>query len=248
VLKDQIGVVTGGARGLGAAIAEELAEQGAHVVIADVDGAAAEATAARLRSGGLAVQSIPLDVADRAAVRQAAQRVAAEVGKVSILVNNAGIGLSAASIDDDGAAEEWDRTIAVNMTGVYDVTLAFLPNLRETRGSVVNLCSVVAFTSGFAGPGYTASKGAVRSLTQKLARDLAPDGVRVNAVAPGYIDANFSNDAMRKKLAEWIGWHCPMGRFGTPAEIAEPVAFLVSSAARYITGVTLPVDGGYLTV
>jgi NAD(P)-dependent dehydrogenase (short-subunit alcohol dehydrogenase family) len=243
VLADQNAVVTGGGRGLGAAIAEELARQGARVTVFEVDGELAEGFARDCQGRDLNVNAMNVDITDRSAV----ERAASEVGSTSILVNNAGIvryGLA----DEPDAGTRWDETIAVNLTGVHDVTGAFLPSLRETRGSIVNLSSVVAFTSGLSDAAYIAAKGGIRSLTQKLARDFAPFGVRVNAVAPGYIETPMLLPEQRAAVEERLSWHCPMKRLGEPAEIAEPVAFLVSPAARYITGVTLPVDGGYLTI
>nr|WP_280739592.1 SDR family oxidoreductase [Mesorhizobium loti] len=141
----------------------------------------------------------------------------------------------------------WDRSIAVNLTSAFDMSRAFLPALKSTKETVINISSVVAFTSGFAHVGYTASKGGVRSLTQIMCRELTPYSIRVNAVAPGYIDTAMGGKG-DGKTDEWLQWHCPMGRFGQPREIAEPVVFLASKAASFINEVTLPIDGGYLTV
>jgi NAD(P)-dependent dehydrogenase (short-subunit alcohol dehydrogenase family) len=187
-----------------------------------------------------------MDVADTSSVRDAAADVGARYGDISILVNNAGVA-DGARTDDAHALSAWEHVIDVNLNGTYNVTVAFIEPLKRTRGRIVNVSSVVAFTSGFTSAGYVASKGGVRSLTQMLARELAEHGIRVNAVAPGYFDTAMG---MKGKPGgdEWIDWHCPMKRFGEPHEIGGPVAFLVSPAASFITGVTLPVDGGYLVM
>ncbi|MGE0241585.1 MAG: SDR family NAD(P)-dependent oxidoreductase [Parvibaculaceae bacterium] len=246
MLKGQLALVTGAAQGIGAAIAEALADEGARVIIADIHAERARDAAQALAGKGHDCIGEELDVTDRAGVEAFAARVARDVGPISILVNNAGIGLNM-PLADDAAPKVWDDTIAVNLTGVFNVSRAFLPALKETRGSIVNISSVVAFTSGFADAGYVASKGGVRSLTQKMCRELAPFGIRVNAIAPGYIATAMSGPSEREYV-EWLDWHCPMKRFGRPEEIGGPVVFLVSPAASFVNGVTLPVDGGYLVI
>lgn len=238
-----VAVVTGGGRGIGAAIVEVLARQGFVVAIAEIGSRGAD-TAARLSDEGLNVRAYAMDVADRSSVADAAELIRAELGTVSVVVNNAGIA-GWTPLDDDEALGLWDKTIAVNLTGTFNVSREFLPDLRATKGNIINIASVVAFTSGFAAASYIASKGGVRSLTSKLARELAPDGIRVNAIAPGYVATDIHSTATTD---EFIQFHCPMGRWGLASEIAAPVGFLVSPAASYITGVTLPVDGGFLTV
>lgn len=246
MLAGQLALVTGAGRGIGAAVSQALAAEGAKVVMADIRMDLAQEAAAHLRAQGFNCLGEELDVTDREASAAFADRITRDVGPISILINNAGIGLSA-SLGDPVAPKAWDDTIAVNLTGVFNVSHAFLPALKRTRGAIVNISSVVAFTSGFADAGYVASKGGVRSLTQKMCRDLAEYGIRVNAIAPGYIETAMggSEDA---KTVEWLSWHCPMKRFGRPEEMGGPVVFLVSPAASFVNGVTLPVDGGYLTI
>jgi len=246
ILKGQLALVTGAAQGIGFAIAEALAKEGARIVIADIHAERAAAAASALGEKGLDCIGDRLDVTDRAAVEAFAGRITREVGPISILVNNAGIGMNV-PLADQAAPKVWDDTIAVNLTGVFNVSRAFLAALKETKGSIVNISSVVAFTSGFADAGYVASKGGVRSLTQKMCRELAPYGIRVNAIAPGYIETAMAGPSDREYV-EWLDWHCPMKRFGRPEEIGGPVVFLVSPAASFVNGVTLPVDGGYLVI
>lgn len=245
-LGGQLALVTGSGRGLGAAIARGLAQAGAAVIVSDIDAETARRQAAELAAQGHKAWGMRLDVTDRAALAAFAEEVAGTCGQLSILVNNAGVAGNARMGDAD-SAETWDRNIAVHLTGAFDVTRAFLPALKATRGCVINVSSVVAFTSGFAHVGYVAAKGGVRTLTQAMCRELSQFGIRVNAVAPGYIDT-----AMGPKddpaTQEWLRWHCPMGRFGETQEVAAPVVFLASQAAGFVNGVTLPVDGGYLVI
>jgi len=246
ILKGKSALVTGAAQGIGAAISQALAVEGAKVVMADINADGARSAAAVFAGKGLDCIGDGVDVTQRSEVDAFAARIARTVGPISILVNNAGIGMNA-PLGDAAAPKVWDDTIAVNLTGVFNVSRAFLPALKQTRGSIVNISSVVAFTSGFADAGYVASKGGVRALTQKMCRELAEHGIRVNAVAPGYIQtAMVGPDDL--KTVEWLSWHCPMKRFGQPEEIGGPVVFLVSPAASFVNGVTLPVDGGYLTI
>jgi NAD(P)-dependent dehydrogenase (short-subunit alcohol dehydrogenase family) len=169
------------------------------------------------------------------------------IGPIDVLVNNAGIS-GRGKIDDTEAPVLWDRSLSVNLEGLFNVTHAFIPALKVTRGCIINLSSIVAFVSGISTAGYVASKGAVRSLTQVLARDLAPFGVRVNAVAPGLM----LTDMVKPQLAvpggtDWFMQRAPMARGGQPEEVVGPIIFLASDMASYVNGVVLPVDGGFLS-
>ncbi len=246
LLKGKLALVTGAAGGLGSAIAEGFAREGARVVVADLDRARAQAVADRIVAGGGQAWGEAVDVTDRVAVNAFAEDLTARRGAIDVLVNNAGIS-GRARIDDPQAAEVWDRIIGVNLEGLFNVTQAFVPALKSSRGCIVNLSSIVAFVSGISSAGYVASKGAVRSLTQVLARDLAPFGVRTNAVAPGLM----LTEMVRPQLevpggTDWYMTRVPMARGGEPHEIVGPVVFLASDMASYVNGVVLPVDGGFL--
>lgn len=247
LLKDKLALITGAAGGLGSGIARGFVQEGARVIIADVDeDRAAKATEALAQHGAQA-WSVRLDVRDRSGVHACAAELEARLGPIDILINNAGIS-GRARIDDPQSEEVWDRLIDVNLQGLFNVTHAFVPALKKTQGCIVNLSSIVAFVSGISSAGYVASKGAVRSFTQALARDLAPFGVRCNAIAPGFM----LTDMVKPQLAnpggtDWYMKRAPMGRGGEVEEIAGPVIFLCSAMATYVNGVVLPVDGGFLS-
>ena len=241
-------LVTGAGQGNGRAIALGLAAHGADIVASDIDLVGAERTAADLRASGSKALAFRLDVTDAAACHALAQTISRDIGEISILINNAGI-IIREGLDSPRAAENWRRVLDVNLTGVFNVTHAFLPTLRKTRGAIVNLGSIASFVGVGDTLGYSPSKGGVKLLTQALARDLARDGIRVNAIAPGVIETAMTevtrNDPAR--LAGFVG-RTPLGRVGQPEELVGPVVFLVSEMASYVSGVTLPVDGGFLAV
>ena len=247
LLDNKLALVTGAGGGLGSEIVRGFVKEGARVVLADLDLGRAEAVAAGLRAQGAQAWSARLDVTDRAAVQAFAAELTAVRGAIDILVNNAGIS-GRARMDDPQAEEVWDRLIQVNLQGLFNVTHAFVPALKQSRGCIVSLSSIVAFVSGISSAGYIASKGAVRSFTQALARDLAPHGVRANAVAPGLM----LTEMVAPQLAvpggtDWYMKRVPMARGGQPEEVVGPIVFLASAMASYVNGVVLPVDGGFLS-
>ena len=245
-MQGKTALITGAGGGLGSALALGFAREGARVIVADIDGARATAVAAQIQATGGQAWGEVLDVTDRDATRRWATELTHRLGPIDVLVNNAGIS-GRGKVDDPQAPELWDRILRVNLDGLFNVTHAFIPALKQTRGNVVNLSSIVAFVSGVSTAGYVASKGAVRSLTQVLARDLAPHGVRVNAVAPGLM----LTEMVRPQLdtpggTDWFMKRAPMARGGEPEEVVGPVVFLASAMASYVNGVVLPVDGGFL--
>lgn len=248
LLKDNVAIVTGAAQGNGKAIALGLAEEGAAVALGDVNAAGAEAVANEIRARGGRAMAAALDVADAGQCVAFAAAAEAALGTVSILVNNAGI-IRRVAIDDPDYDRHWQETLSVNATGMKNMVRAVLPQLRKTKGRIVNLGSINSFATGPRATTYTASKGAVLQFTRALAAELAPEGIRVNGIAPGVIETPMT-EATRADPAA-IGRfmaHTPMGRVGKPEELVGPVVFLASSMSSYVTGAMLPVDGGFLTV
>jgi len=248
VLAGRLALVTGAGRGNGAAIARGLAAAGARVIVTDVDLDAARSIADSIVQSGGEARGHALDVTDEASCTKLAQDISLLVGPISILVNNAGIFLRGNLVAPDGR-ERWERTMEVNVQGPFNVTMAFIDQLRHTKGSIVNVASINSFVAPAGSGVYPVSKGALAQFTRALASELAPDGVRVNALAPGII-ATAMTEATRadpKRLESFLT-HVPMKRVGQPEELAGPVVFLCSDAASYITGAILPVDGGYLAV
>ncbi|MFY1904467.1 SDR family NAD(P)-dependent oxidoreductase [Achromobacter xylosoxidans] len=248
MMQDKRVLVTGAGRGLGATIAQGFAREGASVIVADLDPALARASAQALAAAGGRAIDAALDVTDAEAVRAFAAECEARHGAIDVLVNNAGIS-ARAPFDDPQTPQIWERVMNVNLQGTFNVTHAFVEQLKARRGAIVNLCSIVAYGCGISTAGYVVSKGGVRSFTEVLARDLAPHGVRVNAVAPGLMETEMT--AGQRAQAHGTDWYmrrAPMARAGRADEIVGPVLFLASAMASYVNGVVLPVDGGYLAV
>lgn len=247
-IKDKRVLVTGAGRGLGATIAHGFAGQGATVIVADIDAALAAGTAQAIRDAGGHAVDARLDVTDAGAVRAFAAQCAARHGNLDILINNAGIS-ARAPFDDPQTPAIWDRVMQVNLQGTFNVTHAFVEQLKATRGAIVNLCSIVAYGCCISTAGYVVSKGGVRSFTEVLARDLGPHGVRVNAVAPGLMETDMTaGQRAQANGTDWYMGRAPLARAGRADEIVGPVLFLASDMASYVNGVVLPVDGGYLAV
>jgi len=246
LLLGRLALVTGAGHGNGAAIARGLAVAGAEVIVTDIDKEAARAIADSIVADGGRARGFMLDVTDEEGCRKLAQDVSLLVGPIRILVNNAGIFLRGDLLAEDGR-DRWDQTMAVNVQGAFNVTMAFVEQLKLTRGTIVNIASINSFVAQAGSGAYPVSKGALAQFTRVLAAELAPDGVRVNALAPGIIATAMSEPtrADPKRLEAFLA-HVPMKRVGEPEELAGPVVFLCSDAASYITGAILPVDGGYL--
>ncbi|WP_425403766.1 SDR family NAD(P)-dependent oxidoreductase [Hwanghaeella sp.] len=243
-----VAVVTGAGQGNGAAIARGLAKAGAAVALADINGEAVAAVAEEIGSTGGKAFARRLDVTDPSAAQDFAAATEQALGPAKLLVNNAGV-IHRTPIDEADHPDAWAKTFAVNVDGTRFMARAYLDQLIGTKGSVVNLGSIMSFTTGPGLTAYAASKGAVAQFTKALASELAPKGVRVNALLPGVI-ATPMTQATRdnpEAIAKFLA-HTPMGRVGEPEELVGPILFLASDAASYVTGALLPVDGGYLTV
>lgn len=246
LLNKKLALVTGSARGLGASIALGLADEGAMVICCDRDVEGVGDVVKRIREKGGQADAARIDVTDRDATYAAAAEITARHGNIDILVNNAGVA-GRAMMDEPAMDDVWDRVMAVNLNGTFNVVRAFVPALKSSKGVIVNIASVVAFVSGASTAGYVVSKGAIRSLTQVLARDLAEYGVRVNAVAPGIMMTEMARAQLaRPNGADWFLNRVMMKRIGEVSEIVGPVVFLASEMSSFITGTVLPVDGGFL--
>jgi 3-oxoacyl-[acyl-carrier protein] reductase len=243
----RVTVVTGAGRGLGAAIAAELAAGGATVVIADRDRAAADETAARLGASGARATAHVVDITDPAAVAALFDDAARAHGRIDVLVNNAGVGAVAPS--EELSYEQWSRTLAVNLTGTFLCAQAAARHMLPAgRGVIVNIGSLFAATGMPMRAAYAASKHGVAGLTKVLATEWAGRGIRVVAIDPAYIRTALddADQLSGDYTAADIERRTPIGRYAEPAEIARVVAFVASDAASFITGSEIAVDGGWL--
>jgi 3-oxoacyl-[acyl-carrier protein] reductase len=251
LLDGHIAVVTGGGSGIGRAIAAGYAREGARVAVLDMNGEAAVETVQQILNAGGKAQQFVLDVTDREACRAVATEVGGKIGQASILVNNAGINRRNA-FATDAVIKDWADIMAVNLNGVFNVTHAFLDQLRATKGRIVNIASVQSFMHVRTpnSPAYTASKHGVLGFTRALAAELGKDGVRVNAIGPGLIETplNAQVRANNPGLVQIFLDHTPLGRAGKPEDIVGPALFLASDLSAYVTGAIVMADGGYRTI
>ncbi|GIX49525.1 MAG: 2-hydroxycyclohexane-1-carbonyl-CoA dehydrogenase [Candidatus Tectimicrobiota bacterium] len=244
LLAEQVAIVTGGARGIGRATARRLAQEGAAVVIADVNAAGAQDAAAELVALGQRALAVPTDVAEPAQVEAMVQRTMETFGRIDILVNNAGTAALTPLLET--TPEVWDRTLKVHLYGTFFCTQAAARHMVTRRyGRIVNVSSVSALVGSVGRAAYGAAKGGLIALTRVLAVELAPYGIRVNAVAPGAVETELTRAAWTPADREGYERLTPVPRLGQPHDIAHAIAFLCLPASDYITGQVLVVDGGF---
>ena len=243
-LEGRVALVTGAARGIGAATALALAEAGARVALVDRDAEGIERTADAIGRAGSDALAIPADVTDAPAIERAVDTVVAEWGRLDVLVNNAGIVRDAtlAKVTD----EDWDRTQDVNLRAAMVCARAVVPHMRAARrGRILSASSVVARSGNFGQTAYVASKAGIIGLTRVWARELGPHGITANAVAPGYIDTPMLESIPEAYRTQAIA-RIPAGRAGRPEEVAAVYLFLASDLASFMNGAVVGVDGGQL--
>lgn len=243
-LKDKVALVTGGAQGIGRTISEELARAGAHVVLGDVNLEGSQAIAEAINISGGSASAVKIDVSNATEVREVFDFIIKDKKPVDILVNNAGItrdGLMVRMKESD-----WDLVLDINLKGSFLCSQqAAKQMMKQKSGAIVNIASIVGVMGNFGQANYSASKAGVIGLTKTLAREVASRGIRVNAIAPGFIDTEMTrvlDEEVRQKLIEQI----PLARLGLPEDVARCVNFLVSDKSSYITGQVINLNGGML--
>ncbi len=246
MLDGKVIVVTGGAKGIGLGCARVMAGKGATVVLADIDEQAGPEAEADLRETGVNALFVATDVSKWEVVTRMVERTISEYGQLDCLLNNAGTHISKTVFDQ--TEEDWDRLIDINLKGYFLCTKAALPHLVTAKGNIINMSSMVGLVGQSRAVAYAASKGGIVAMTQALALDLAPDGVRVNCICPGWVTTPlvedwFSQQPDPEEARRYIYSIHPLGRIATVEDVGEAAAFLASDAASFITGIALPVDG-----
>lgn len=240
----KVAFVTGGGSGIGAGVARLLAARGAAVMVTDINAAAADAVAGEIAAQGGQAHAMPLDVTDAAAVAGAVAATVKRFGGLGLAVNNAGVPTPLYAVADIPMAE-WKRQIDINLTGVFHCMQAELRAMQAGQGgSIVNVSSILGLVALAGRAGYAAVKHGVVGLTRGAALDYAQAGIRVNAVAPGYVDTPLLSDRDAEQRAAIAALH-PMARLARPEEIAEGILFLLSDRSGFVTGTVLGLDGGY---
>jgi 3-oxoacyl-[acyl-carrier protein] reductase len=242
-LAGQVAVVTGGSRGIGRAIAQGLAAMRARVIINYVaNQAAAQETCSNIEAAGGEASIRCFDVADAEGTAQAFDSILDECGRIDILVNNAGVTRDTLMLRMK--EEDWQQVLQVNLSGMYHCAQAVIrPMIRQRHGRIINITSLIGILGNAGQVNYAAAKAGAIGLTKALAREIASRGITVNAVAPGFIETEMTQGLSAQAKAELIR-QIPLGRWGTPQDVADCVSFLVSSRASYITGQVIQVNGG----
>jgi 3-oxoacyl-[acyl-carrier protein] reductase len=241
-LKEKVAIVTGGAQGIGRAIAHLLAKNGADIVIADINGKQAQTTAQEIEALGQRSLAIQTDVSKFVEAENLGKSTVDAFGRIDILVNNAGITRDGLFLKMK--EEEWDSVIAINLKSVFNCSKAVIRYMsKQKAGKIINIASVVGQMGNIGQANYAASKAGIIGLTKTLAREFGSRGINVNAVAPGFIDTEMTRSLPEKAKEEFLK-NIPLGRMGTPDEVAEVVLFLSTDSSRYITGQVINVNGG----
>lgn len=245
-LQGKVALVTGARRGIGWAVVQLLARAGAHVVLNDVHEAELQEKVHALQALGLSASSSVFDVTDHAAAKAAIDQVVAQHGSIDVVVNNAGIQNRKPFVDY--TPEEWAALQQVHVTGTFNVTQAAASHMsRKGFGRIIMMGSLAVTASRATLAPYAAAKGAVTALMRELAYELGPKGITCNAIAPGYIDTEFTHALVQDpEFAGWVGKRVPLGRWGKPEDIAPAILFLASPAGNYVNGTVLTIDGGIL--
>ena len=243
-LQNKVALITGGAQGIGKTISEELVQNGAHVVLGDVNLEGAQATAEAINNNGGSASAVRIDVSNPAEVKQVFDSILKDKKPIDIMINNAGITRDGLMVRMKEA--DWDRVLNINLKGTFLCSQqAAKQMMKQKSGAIVNIASIVGVMGNFGQANYSASKAGVIGLTKTLAREVGSRGIRANAVAPGFIDTEMTqvlDESVRQKWIEQI----PLAKLGLPEDVARCVAFLVSDRSSYITGQVINVNGGML--
>ena len=241
-LKDKVALITGGARGIGQAIAMTFAKEGADIVVADVNLEVAQKTASEIESLGRKAMALEMDVTNYDLVEAGINKILDKMGKVDILVNNAGITKDNLVLRMSGA--EWDAVINVNLKGTFNCIKAVSrPMVKQRSGRIISIASIIGLMGNPGQANYAASKAGIIALTKTIAKELASRNINANAVAPGFIQTEMTaklSEEIKNKMLEAI----PLGKLGTPEDVANVCLFLASQESSYITGQTITIDGG----
>ena len=245
ILANKVSVITGGARGIGLAIAEKLAKEGTDIAICDVNDESLNTARSELEKTGRKVLTSKVDVTNFGEVQSFVQKILDNFGRIDILINNAGITRDGLLVRMGEA--DWDAVINVNLKGTFNCTKALAkPMMKQRGGKIINIASIIGIIGNAGQANYAASKGGIIAFTKSIAKELAPRNINVNAIAPGFIQTDMTAvlaENVRNEMLKLI----PLGKFGTPSDVADLVVFLVSDNSAYITGQVIQVDGGMVT-
>jgi len=245
LLKDKVALVTGAGQGIGKAISLRLAKEGAHIAVCDIKTDIAEGCVAELSPLGVKAKAFACNVADAKQAEECVNKVIDNFGRVDILINNAGV--TRDNLLMRMKEEDWDLVLSVNLKGTYNFTKAIIrPMMKQQSGKIVNIASIIGLIGNAGQCNYAASKAGVIGFTKSIAKEVASRNINVNAVAPGFIATHMTEvlpEDVKKRMLDAI----PLGRFGTPEDVADVVLFLASDLSRYVTGVVVNISGGMVT-